>query len=889
MKTFLRRLGWLVARRRKEDELREELEFHLTAEADERRAAGLADDQARYAARRDLGNVTLVMEDTRASWGWPTAEQFLQDVRYAARTAARTPTVTITVILTLALGIGLTTAMFSVVRGILLRPLPYDEPDRLVMLHTRLVTGEIENAVSPPNFMSLREEQSTAFAHLGSVVEMSVTLTGVGEARRVNGGRVSAAFFDAMGVRAALGRTFDAQENNLGRTRVAVISHALWQQQFGGDPRVVGRQIDLQAIAHTVIGVLPQGFDFPEVSAVWIPLEYGRNYFSADSIEGRKNNAFVRVVARLGPTATLASARAELDVVSRRLADRFPQTNTGVTFLPVFLHDEMVADVTAPLLMLFGAVACVLLIATANVAGLFLARGASRREEIAMRGALGAGRGRIVRQLVTESLLLGAVGGVLGFLLSIWVTGAITAAQAEGLRRFGVSDAIRVDAMVLAFALAITLVAGVVAGLAPALRAADEGLAASLHEAGRRSAGNRRGHRVRRALVVAELALAVVLLHGAGLLLNSFARLMAVDPGFRSEGALTFRVDLPQSTYGSAERVVSFYRALLDAVRQQPGVISVGAISRLPIGMPGSFSSRFELEGRPWDEAEPPAISARIVSPDYFHTVGMTIRRGRGIMEQDAAGRPAVIVINEAGARRFFPDEDPIGRRMVRFSYDPLEDAADAYTVVGIVSDVRSRTLGEAPEPQAYFSHAQVALAQMSIVVRADGEPLAPAGGIRRAIAALDGNIPMPAVTTLDEVLWNSLDRPRFFTTLLSVFSAVALLLGAVGIFGLVSFAAARRTREFGVRIALGAVPSALLTSIVGDALALVGVGLVLGLGGALALTRTLEGLLFAVRPGDPMTFAAVTLTLALTAVIASVFPAWRAAGVDPLIALRAE
>ena len=888
MNTFLRKLGWLVSRRRKEDELREEIEFHLAAEADDRRANGLADDRARYAARRDLGNVTLVIEDTRATWGWLSAEQLVQDVRYALRTIARTPIFSFGVVVILALGVGLTTAMFSVVRGIMLRPLPFHEPDRLVMLHTLQTSSGTEAAVSPPNFMSLRQEESRAFDHLASIVGIDLTLSGAGEARRVNGARVSAPFFNAMHVAPVLGRTFDAQENEPGHTRVAVISHALWQQQFGGDANIVGRTIELNAIAHTVIGVLPQGFEFPEVREVWIPQPYGPSYFSAESIEGRKNNAFVRVVARLRPDATLASARAELDAVSQRLADRFPTTNAGVTFLPVLLHDEMVDDVASPLLMLLGAVAFVLLIAIANVAGLLLARGASRREEIAVRGALGAGRARVVRQLVTESLLLGLGGGVLGLALSVWVTNAITTAQAEGLRRFGRSDAIHVDAMVLAFALAITVFAGVVSGLLPSLRAADEGLSASLHDAGRRSVGSARGQRLRGALVVAELALAVVLLHGAGLLLNSFARLIAVDPGFRTEGAMTFRMDLPQSRYGTNERVVSFYTTLIDAIREQPGVLSVGAISRLPIGMPGSFSSRFEIEGRSWS-GEQPSISARIVNPSYFRTVGMKILRGRGIAEEDARGRPAAIVINEAAVARFFPGEDPIGRRMVRFTYDPLEDAAEAYTVVGVVSDVRSRTLGEAPHPQAYFSHAQVPLAQMSIVVQAAGDPLAQAGGIRRTIAALDRNIPVPAFTTLDQVLSDSLDRPRFFATLLGVFSAVALVLAAAGIFGLVSFAAARRTREFGLRIALGAAPSALLTSIVRDALVLVAIGLVLGLTGALALTRTLEGLLFAVRPSDPATVVAVTLTLALTAVAASILPAWRAAGVDPLITLRAE
>jgi predicted permease len=889
MKTLLRKLRWLVSRQRKEDELREEVEFHFAEEAEERRTVGLDDEQVRAAARRELGNPALVVEDTRAAWGWLSFDQLLQDLRYAFRTVVRTPTLTFLVVLTLALGIGLTTAMFSIVRGVVLRPLPLNEPDRLLVLHTRLSNGDIESALSPPNVMSLLEEGNTAFVQLGSVLGIGATLTGAGEARRVDAARVSATFFDVLRVAPILGRALAPSENQPGHSRVAVISHALWQQQFGGGGDVIGRTIVLNAIPHTIVGVMPQGFDFPNACSVWIPQTYGDNYFSATSVEGRKNNAFVTVVGRLRPGATLASARAELDVFAGRLAARFPDTNAGVAFIPVPLHTALVADAVTPLWMLVGAAGFVLLIAAANVAGLLLARGTSRREEIAVRGALGASRGRIVRQLITESLLLGAGGGTLGFILSLWVTTAIATSQAERLQRLSMSNAIRVDVVVLAFALGITVITAMLAGMVPARRAAADGLATTLRETGRRSAGSARAQRLRRALVVTELALAVVLLHGAGLLLNSFARLTQVDPGFETEGALAFSLDLPQTSYRAHDRIHAFYRDLMGAIRQQPGVLSVGAISRLPIRMPGSFSSRFEFEGRKWSGQEEPAISARIVTPDYFQTMGMTVMRGRGIGEQDGRGAPAVLVINEAAVARFFPDEDPIGRRLARFTYDPLEEAADAYTIVGIVSDVRSRELGEPPQPQAYFSHAQVPIAQMSLIVRAAGDPMTQAGGIRRAISALDGNIAIPAFRTLNQVVSESLARPRLFTTLLGGFSVIALLLAAVGIFGLVSFAAAQRTREFGIRIALGASPRELLLSIVRGALALVAVGLALGLGGALMLTRVLEGLLYGVSAGDPVTLAAVAAVLAITAVIATVVPAWRATAINPLVALRAE
>lgn len=871
MKTFLRKLVWLFSRRRKELELREELEFHLAEEAEERQAAGLAGEQAHYAARRDLGNAAIVVEDTRATWGWLSLEQLLQDLRYAFRMVVHTPTLAFVVMLTLALGIGLTTAMFSVVNGVLLRPLPFSEPDRLVVLHTRLSNGEVESALSPPNVMSLLEEESTAFRHLGSVLGIGVTLTGAGEARRVDAARVTASFFDVMRATPALGRAFDPRENEPGRSGVAVISHALWQQQFGGGDDVLSRTIVLNAIPHTIVGVMPQGFDFPNACSVWVPQEYGDNYFSATSVEGRKNNAFVTVVGRLNAGATVASAGAELEAFAHRLVEQFPGTNTGVTFFPVPLHDYLVADAVAPLWMLFGAGSFVLLIAVANVAGLLLARGASRREEIAVRGALGAG------------------GGALGFVLSLWISSAMVTGQAERLQRTGLGDAVRVDFPVLAFTLGITVITGIVAGLVPAIRAAADGFATTLREAGRRTAGSARGHRLRSTLVVVELALAVILLHGAGLLLNSFARLTQVDPGFQTKGAVAFSLDLPSADYRSPDQIRSFYRELIGAVQQQPGVTSVGAISRLPIRMPGSFSSRFAFEGRQWLGQEEPAISARIVTPDYFQTMGMTVMRGRGIGERDERSGPAVLVINQAAVARFFAGEDPIGQRLVRFTYDPLEEAADAYTIVGVVSDVRSRELGEAPQPQAYFPHAQVPLAQMSLIVRTDDDPLAHAASVRRAIAALDRNIAIPPFRTLDQIVSESLDRPRFFATLLGAFSAVALLLAAVGIYGLVSFAATQRTHEFGVRIAVGASPRELLLSIVGGALRLVAIGLVLGVGGALLLTRALAGLLYGVSPDDPATLAFVAATLAATAVVATIVPAWRAAGVNPIIALRAE
>ena len=494
MNAFLRKLGWLRQRRRKESELCEELEFHLATEAEERRMAGLSKEEARLAARRHLGNVALVAEDTRATWGWTVLEQLGQDVRHALRTLVRTPSVSLAAVITLGLGIGLTTAIFSVVYGVLLRPLPFDDPDRLVVLQTILTArGDTEEGLSPPNFMSLRAADSRVFEAVAGVVGTDRTVTGIGEARSVEGARVSGPLFDVLGVHPIMGRTFRSEEHEPGREHVVVIGHALWQQQFGGDQSVIGRTAVLNGIPHTVIGVMARGFDYPAGRALWVPQPNGRQYFSAAGMDGRKNNAFVRVIGRLRPGASLDAARDELSVFGQHLEEQFRTTNDGVRFRIVRLHADLVGDIRPSLLFILGAVALVLVIATANVAGLLLARAVSRREEIALRAALGAGRSRIVRQLVTESLVLGLGGGALGLLLAFLATGRIVEAQAAALRRLGMVDAVRVDGMVLTFALIVTLCAGVLAGLLPALRAAGEGLAGTLQSAGRSGVASRGG------------------------------------------------------------------------------------------------------------------------------------------------------------------------------------------------------------------------------------------------------------------------------------------------------------------------------------------------------------------------------------------------------------
>ena len=891
MRILLRKLGWIVRRRRKEVELRDELAFHLAEEADERQANGLTEHDARFAARRDLGSPTLIQEDARAAWGWPVLEQFGQDLRYGVRALLRNPGFSIAAVTTLALGIGLTTAIFTVVYGMLLRPLALKDPDTLLMLHTVKNDGQTATALSPPNFMSVKEgvdkQEIGAFSSVAGFMDTQVTFTGGAGARRLETAAVDARFFGVLGIQPAIGRTFDRAENEPGNTRVVVLSHALWQQQFSGDPGVLGRPILLNGVAHTVIGVMPTGFAVPSRCVLWMPLQYG-GYFSSDITASRKGNEYVHVIARLASGVSVDAARAELRAVARRLEKRFPETNAGLSFAAVLRQDDLVGEFRSLLLLLFGAVVLVLVIASANVASLLLARTASRREEIAVRSALGAGRDRIVRQLVTESLVLGAGGNLLGLVLAYWVSNRIVHEYHKGLSDLGLVDAIRLDAPVLAFAAGITIVSVVLAGLFPALRAAGGRLSGTLQSGGRSGLASQRGERFRSGLVVAQLALAVVLLIGSGLLLKSFVRLMSVDPGFRTERVLSFRLDLPDAAYASQRRA-AFYQDMLDRIARQPGVVSAGAISRLPIRMTSSFRSRFRPEGGALAGEAEPSIAVRIASPGFFETMGVGPVRGRVMTSQDRAGSLPIVVINESAAKWMFPGEDPIGRRLVDFTYDPIEQAAAAFTIVGVVPDTRSRGLASDVQPEAYFALSQVPQSAMSIVFHAAGDPLALARAIRAQVAALDTNLPVTDFLTIEQVVTDSLGRQRLLTELLSLFSAVALVLSAVGIFGLVSFAVSQRRREIGVRIALGATPRTVVGTIVRHASMLVVMGLAIGTAGAVAVSRVLEAELFDVSPTDPAAFAGVAFVLAATSLVASVLPAWRAVSVDPLVSLRAE
>jgi predicted permease len=861
-------------------EMDEEFLHHLELRTEHLIRSGLSPAEAARRARLEFGSGEHYREEGRAAVGLRRLDEFGGDLRYTARSLRKSPGFTMVAALTLALGIGATSALFSVVHAVLLRPLGYPEPEQIVRIHT-LLRGEEQSDrdLSPPNFASLAEG-SRAFVAISAAYGSDHILSGNGETRTVEGTRVSASFFDVMGVHPVLGRVFLPVENKPGNHRVVVLGHGLWQLAFGADPGVLGRAISLDGEPYTIVGVMPSGLPSLARSDVWVPIVYGPRY-SATTDDGRYRNTWLPVFGRLRPGVTLERGQGDLRLLAERLAGAFPAANADVSFGAKPLHEEIVGDVRTPLLLLFGASLVVLLVACANVIGLHLARAGTREAEMSVRVALGAGRRRLIRQLLTESMVLGLLGGGLGLVVAVWATRSLAIARPQGIPRL---ETIRVDGAVLTFTFVVALAVSALAGLAPALRATRTALAGTLRESGRGSP-SRRSHRLRGGLVIGQISLAIVLLTMAALLLQSFARLVAVDPGFETERVLSFRVDLPAASW-TEPAVPSFYERLLEQLGRSPSIAAAGAVSRLPIAQ-GSFSSRFSIEGRPDPQDEQQSIGVLSITPGYFRALSIPVLHGRGISEQDRASAVPVVVINEAAATRFFPGENPIGRQLVQFSYDPIEQAAATFTVVGVVADIRGRALNRAPAPEAFFAHAQVPFPGMNVVVNTSVNATTLSADIRSALAALDPNLPPPALQSMDGVLAASVARPRYLALLLTLFALLTHVLAAVGVFGLLSYTVAQRTREIGVRVALGAHPHEVLSLIIRRALVMSGLGVVLGLAGALVLTRLLENQLFGIRPADPVAYAAAAALMTATALLAAWVPARRAASVDPIHALR--
>ena len=801
-------------------------------------------------------------------------DTLFRDIRYGARSLTKRPGFTLIALIALALGIGANTAIFSLVNAVLLQPLPFAEPDSLVW-----VWGNIRNAgnrasVSPPDFLDYRQ-QNTTFEEFAAAFGGPVPLnfTGSGEPERLTAAGVTGNYFTALGAQPQLGRTFLLENEKPGNDQVAVLSHGLWQKRFGGDPNILNKTVVLDGRNFAIIGVMPQGFNFPQAAELWVPI----NFEIADGMKVRKAH-FLRPIGKLKAGVTLAQAQADLDVVAKRLEEQYPDSNLGWSLRLVSLREQLIGNTRPTLFILFGAVGFVLLIACANVANLLLVRAAGRQKEIALRTALGAGRFRIVRQMITESVLLALIGGALGTILAVWGI-ELLVKLSEG--NSPPTAQIRIDATVLAFTLLTSVCTGVLFGLAPALRTMNLNLIESLKEGGRSGADGGHRNRTRNVLVVLESAVAVVLLIGAGLLVRSLIQLQNVSPGFDPHNVLTLRVDLPREKYATGEQAANFFSQLEGRINGLPGVEHVGMISELPLSGQAN-DMPYTVEGRPplpSDQAFDDDF--RRVNTQYFKAMRIPLMRGRNFTEQEVREGARLVIISDLLARRVFPAEEPIGKRLVMaLGNVPFE-------IIGIVGDIRHRALESTPIPSMYMPTNQAPW--MNVVVRTQGDPASLAGAVRNEVRALDPDQPVAMVRTMDEWMETSVAGPRYRTALLALFALVALVLASTGIYGVMSYSVSQRTHEIGVRMALGARRADVLKLVVRQGMTLVVIGVGLGLVGAIALTRVMSTLLFGVTAKDPLTFAAVGALLMLVAFFACYMPARRATKVDPLVALRYE
>jgi predicted permease len=823
----------------------------------------------RVNARPRLERAATALEDIAGDKrkGLRMVADLLHDMRFAVRQFSKTPVFTTVAILTIALGIGANTAIFSVVNGVLLRPLPYADPDRLVRVYE--VTPRFGRfSVAPATFLDWRGESST-LQRIAAYDVGNATLMQNGLPERVTNAEVSWDLFDLLGVKPVLGRTFVQDEDVAMRNRVIILSHGMWQRRFGGDRGVIDRTLILSEVPHTIVGVMPAGFAFPSPEAeYWVPL-------GLDTANAPRGAHYLGVVARIKDGTTIEQANAELKTISERLARQHPQSKDESAEV-VGLHEQIVGTIRPALLTLLGAVGVVVLIACGNVANLLLVRASVRNKEIAVRTALGAGRRRIVTQMLAESLVLALAGGAIGLLLAYGAIAPLQALNAGSIPRI---DDVAIDGQVLTFTLLLCGVTGILLGLVPAWQASRPNVSEAIKEGGRSSIGSG-GRWVRNGLVMAEVALSVVLLVGAALLLRSFSRLTSVDPGFRAEDVLTFSVAVPRTSYKEDAQIEALFAQLLERLRAMPQVTAAGMIQSLPIR--NSYYLSFSIQGRPVVPGSEPSANYRVASPGYFEALGIPLRQGRRFTDQDAAGAPMVAIVDEAFAQRHFAGEGAIGQRI------DIGNGTDGfYEVVGLVGNVRYGGLDATPEPTMYIPHRQDVFSTMWIVARTDGSPTAIASNVRGLLRDLDRNLPAFSMSPLADVVSGSLDQRRFSVLLLGLFATIALLLAAVGLYGVIAYSVSQRTQEIGVRLAIGAPRSRLLGMVVGQGMKLVVAGIVLGLAGALALARLVSTLLFEVTPFDPPSYASTVIALVAVAALACYVPARRAMRVDPITALR--
>ena len=805
----------------------------------------------------------------------------LNDLAYALRGIAKAPLFYAIVTGTLALGIGANAAIFTVVNAVLLRPLPYPQPDRLMMVWTYNPRQGFDKDVGTyPNFEDWRRA-STSFARMSAYSRASVTLTGSGDPAQIRGGRVTPEYFETLGVAPSRGRAFNAANGQAGGERVVMLAHGLWTRRFGADPSIVGRTIMLNGVPHEVLGVMPASFAHPEDAEFWVPLAPVGQY---QQLFASRGSYWLTIVGRLKPGVTREAAQSEMDAIAARLEKEYP-ANAGIGIRLVPMHEEIVGDVKRPLIILLGAVCFVLLIACANVANLLLTRAASRQRELAIRAALGAGRRRLVRQMLTESVLLGLIGGGAGLLVAAWCTELLQSLAPAELPRL---VTVAVDWTVVAYALAASLLTGLLFGIVPAFQAARRDAGAHLKEGGRTGSDGTRGRRVRAALAVGELAVALVLLIGAGLLVRSVIALNSLDPGFASTGVLALRLNLPEAKYTTPERITAFYEQLIERLSALPGVESAGAGSSLLLSrLPGSGT--INIEGRPRvpDGALNIPVPYDTMTPGFFTTLEIPLRRGRMFTAADTPQAQEVVLVNESFVRRFFPNEDPLGRR-VTFG-NPTRPDNRWQTIVGVVADTKRGGFEREAWAEVYFPMRQAPDASMFVLLRTAGDPSALAGAAQAAVWALDRDQAIAVVRTVGDFLAQAQANRRFTTLLLGLFAVVALVLAAIGVYGVLAYATAQRTQEIGIRMALGADRVAILRMVFASGARIAAIGLTLGLAGSLALTQVLTGLLFGVGAHDPLTFVVVPAALLAVALAACWLPARRAIRVEPVIALRGE
>ncbi|MFI5094334.1 MAG: ABC transporter permease [Candidatus Acidiferrales bacterium] len=806
--------------------------------------------------------------------------KLLQDVRYAFRLLAKNPGFTAIAILTLALGIGANTAIFSVVNGVLLRPLPFRDPSRLVLIAEKSSFPVI--STSYENYMDWRD-QSHSFESMEATRGGAITLTGAGEPERLNVQMATAGLFPMLGINPHIGRTFLPEEDRAGGAPVVLLSYGLWQRRFGGSQDIIGKAINLDSQPYTVVGVLPSGFQILQPADVFLPFMPWARTLPDD----RNWHPGIIPLARLKPGVSRAQARAEMVGITKRLEQQYPDYNTGTSADVVGLQDQIVRNSRPALLLLLGAVSFVLLIACVNVANLLLARAASRGREVAIRAALGAGRGRIVRQLLTESVLLSLAGGLLGVLMASAALGPLLKLAAGSVPQ---GAPIGLDPSVLAFTAGVSLFTGVLFGIMPAMRTAKLDLRKALNEGSRGATAGPGQHRLRGALVAMEIALAMLLLVGSGLLLRSFSRLQEVPPGFQPDHLLVADIPLSQTTYAKPEDRYQFFDRLVERAKSLPGVRSAAAASFLPVSGGGSII-HFNITGRPPKSPhEFVAAGYRTITPNYLETLGVPLLQGRLFTQADNEKAPAVVVINAAMVHTFFPNENPLGKRLQLGALP--EQEVPTMEIVGVVGDVRPG-LGIDPQAEMYLPYRQADLVlpvfQLSLVMRTAGDPVLQTSALRSALAQIDPNQPLVKVRTMEENMATTVAQPRFRAWLIGIFAMLALVLAGVGVYGVMSYAVTQRTSEIGLRVTMGAQPQDVFHIIVGEGLRLSLLGVGIGLVTALALTRLLQSFLFGISAYDPLTFVGVSVLLTLVALAASFFPARRATRVDPLVALRYE